>query len=189
MGMRERPWCVEFKNLMKKSCPFSARHSKVFWRGQMRSNWMHRMSRMQSRASARDQVTRTMDENRRKKWFLWTRRNSIHHSLCVFSRNPKSRLLKEGRTHPRHVFFVRIECIECHECSRERVHGTKWRELWMRIEEKSDSYRQEGTASLIRFLERSRRLPKRTRAKRTCTKATASKKLLVIKKITTCMLV
>jgi hypothetical protein len=38
MGMRERPWCVEFKNLMKKSCPFSARHSKVFWRGQMRSN-------------------------------------------------------------------------------------------------------------------------------------------------------
>jgi hypothetical protein len=32
----------------------------------------------------------------------------------------------------------------------------------MRIEEKSDSYRQEGTASIIRFLERSRRLPKRS---------------------------
>ena len=32
----------------------------------------------------------------------------------------------EGKTHtstPR--VFVRIECIECHECSRERVHGTK----------------------------------------------------------------
>jgi len=40
MGMRERPWCVEFKNLMKNSLfmPFSARRSKVFWRGQMRSN-------------------------------------------------------------------------------------------------------------------------------------------------------
>ena len=186
MGMRERPRCVEFKNLMKKSCPFSARHSKVFWRGQMRSNWMHRMSRMQSRASAWDQVTRTMDENRRKKWFLWTRRNSVPHS---FPREKSSSSREEEKGHPRHVFFVRIECIECHECSRERVHGTKWRELWMRIEEKSDSYGQEGTASLIRFLERSRRLPKRTRAKRTCTKATASKKLLVIKKITTCMLV
>jgi len=22
MGMRERPWCVEFKNLMKNSCAF-----------------------------------------------------------------------------------------------------------------------------------------------------------------------
>ena len=32
---------------------------------------------------------------------------------------------KEEKGHPRHVFFVRIECIECHECSRERVHGTK----------------------------------------------------------------
>ena len=31
----------------------------------------------------------------------------------------------------------------------------------MRIEEKSDSYRQEGTASLIRFLERSRPLVKK----------------------------
>ena len=57
---------------------------------------------------------------------------------------------EERRTHTRHVFFVRIECIECHECSREWVYGTKWRELWMRIEEKSDSYRQEGTASIIR---------------------------------------
>ena len=38
MSMRERPWCVEFKNLMKNSLfvPFSARRSKVFWRGQMR---------------------------------------------------------------------------------------------------------------------------------------------------------
>ena len=34
------PWCVEFKNLMKNSLfvPFSARRSKVFWRGQIRSN-------------------------------------------------------------------------------------------------------------------------------------------------------
>ena len=50
---------------------------------------------------------------------------------------------------------ARIEAIECHECSRERVHGTKWGELWMRIEENSDSYRQEGkegTASLTTFV-------------------------------------
>ena len=40
MGMREQPWCVEFKNLMESSLfvPFSARHPKVFWRGQIRSN-------------------------------------------------------------------------------------------------------------------------------------------------------
>ena len=40
MGMREQPWCVEFKNLMENSLfvPFSARRPKVFWRGQIRSN-------------------------------------------------------------------------------------------------------------------------------------------------------
>ena len=68
---------------------------------------------------------------------------------------------KEEKGHLRHVFFVRIEAIECHEWGRERVHVTKWRELWMRIEQKSDSYRQEGTASIIRFLERSRPLVKK----------------------------
>ena len=47
----------------------------------LNTNWTDRMSRMQSRASAWDQVTRTMDENRRKKWFLRTRRNSVPHSF------------------------------------------------------------------------------------------------------------
>ena len=75
------------------------------------------------------------------------------HSVCLFRLDIR-RCSGGGKC-------ARIECIECHECSRERVHGTKWRELWMRIEEKSDSYRQEGTASLIRFLERSRPLVKK----------------------------
>ena len=58
----------------------------------MRSNWSHRMSRMQSRASAWDQVTRTMDENRRKQWYLRTRWNSFPSLVCS---RPGSRRLPE----------------------------------------------------------------------------------------------
>jgi len=106
------------------------------------------------------------EENRRKKWFLQTKMEQ--HPSFLSSREIVVFPRKEEKGHLRHVFFVRIEAIECHEWGRERVHVTKWRELWMRIEEKSDSYRQEGTASIIRFLERSRPLVKKG-GKRTST--------------------
>ena len=65
MGMRERPWCVEFKNLIENSLnePFSRRKAKLFWRGQIRSNANERGGLIRCKTVILPKIGRKSDAN------------------------------------------------------------------------------------------------------------------------------
>ena len=65
MGMRERPWCIEFQNLVDASLhvPFSKRRAKLFWRGQLRSNANERGGLIRCKSVILPKLGRKFDAN------------------------------------------------------------------------------------------------------------------------------